>query len=67
MCSKRFLYLWGQGGYYVLRCHADGSLAVPEGRRAWCDFARFAPRPLLEAALSLLKEEGCARWTGGWP
>ena len=52
----RILYLWGNGGYCVLRQQANGRLTVPEGRRAWESFVRFAPSRLLLAALQTLKE-----------
>jgi hypothetical protein len=54
MRKERLVYLWGNGGYFVLRQHVDGVLSVPEGQKAWETFARFAPRPLLLAALHSL-------------
>ena len=55
------VYLWGNGGYYRLRRLGDGSLTVPEGREVWESFARFAPAPLLLAALHTLQEGSTKR------
>ena len=61
MKHEHLLYLWGNGGYYVVRQHADGGLTIPEGRKAWEAFARYAPRPLLLAALHSLQEGASTR------
>jgi hypothetical protein len=56
--SEHFVYLWGNGGYYALQRHQDGTLTIPEGQKAWESFARFAPKPLLLAALQTLQQGG---------
>ena len=56
MTRQHLVYLWGDGGYYVLQRSRDGSLSVPSGRKAWEAFAHYAPRPLLLAVLETLQE-----------
>lgn len=62
MSSERHLvYLWGNGGYYVLARQPDGCLIIPAGQKSWELFVRFAPHPLLLEALNSLLEGAASR------
>jgi len=59
---KRELWLWGKSAHFCIELTPDGSLAVPQGEKAWRRFCDQAPQNMLRAAEAALKSySGSAR------